>query len=74
MFTSVMYVTSAEEKYYLAGRYASMANLTPTHERHLWAGYTYAQEQAWKKERERLTAFMQGKGPRPVPVPQYERD
>ena len=27
-----MYVTSAEEKYYLAGRYASMANLTPTHE------------------------------------------
>ena len=44
--------------------------MTPTHERRLlWDGYTYAQEQAWKKERERLTAFMQGKGPRPVPVP-----
>ena len=48
--------------------------MTSKRSRFLYEGYTYAQEQAWKKERERLTAFMQQQGPRPVPVPQSERD
>ena len=42
-------------------------------DRFLYDGYTYAQEQAWKKERERLTAFMQGNGTDAAPCGMYER-